>query len=133
MYNSLVERCFKDCVETFRRKDLDSGEEKCVQRCAEKFMKFSGRMGMRFATDLELVAIEGSTVRLRDVYTKEDVVREGIDTVVLALGAEAQDGLFHALAPRRAQGLDLRLIGDALAPRRADSAIKEGEAAGRAI
>ncbi len=91
------------------------------------------RMGMRFATDLELVAIEGSTVRLRDVYTKEDVVREGIDTVVLALGAEAQDGLFHALAPRRAQGLDLRLIGDALAPRRADSAIKEGEAAGRAI
>lgn len=91
------------------------------------------RMGMRFATDLELVAIEGSTVRLRDVYTKEDVVREGIDTVVLALGAEAQDGLFHALTPRRAQGLDLRLIGDALAPRRADSAIKEGEAAGRAI
>lgn len=28
MYNSLVERCFKDCVESFRRKDLDSVEEK---------------------------------------------------------------------------------------------------------
>ncbi|NGM20929.1 FAD-dependent oxidoreductase [Roseomonas stagni] len=91
------------------------------------------RMGMRFATDLELVAIEGPVVRLRDVYTKEEVVRDGIDTVVLALGAEAQDSLFHALAPRRAAGLDLRLIGDALAPRRADSAIREGEAAGRAI
>lgn len=91
------------------------------------------RMGMRFATDLELVAIEGPTVRLRDVYTKEEVVRDGIDTVVLALGAEAQDSLFHTLAPRRAAGLDLRLIGDALAPRRADSAIREGEAAGRAI
>ena len=28
MYNSLVERCFKDCVESFRRKDLDAAEEK---------------------------------------------------------------------------------------------------------
>lgn len=28
MYNSLVERCFKDCVESFRRKDLDATEEK---------------------------------------------------------------------------------------------------------
>ena len=28
MYNGLVERCFKDCVESFRRKDLDSTEEK---------------------------------------------------------------------------------------------------------
>ena len=28
MYNSLVERCFKDCVDTFRRKDLDAAEEK---------------------------------------------------------------------------------------------------------
>lgn len=28
MYNSLVERCFRDCVEGFRRKDLDATEEK---------------------------------------------------------------------------------------------------------
>jgi len=91
------------------------------------------RMGMRFSTDLELVAIEGDAVRLRDIYTDEAVVKDGFDTIVLALGAEAQDGLFHALAPRRAQGLDLRLIGDALAPRRADAAIREGEIAARAI
>ncbi|KAI3880431.1 hypothetical protein MKW92_044241 [Papaver armeniacum] len=37
MYNSLVERCFVDCVDTFRRK------------CAEKFLKHSMRVGMRFA------------------------------------------------------------------------------------
>lgn len=48
MYNSLVERCFKDCVDSFRRKDLDSGEEKCVSKCCEKFMKHSARVGMRF-------------------------------------------------------------------------------------
>ena len=28
MYNSLVERCFRDCVDTFRRKDLEPTEEK---------------------------------------------------------------------------------------------------------
>ncbi len=117
MYNSLVEKCFKDCVESFRRKDLESSEEKvgtcrslfghvqkaslthhlpgtlcyhicmkayrmhfacllhylwpcdtmerlprrcvgdtavlpslqCVQRCCEKFMKHSSRVGVRFA------------------------------------------------------------------------------------
>lgn len=91
------------------------------------------KMGVRFATDLELTAIEGERVRLRDIYTDAEVVKDGIATVVLSLGAEARDGLFHVLAPRRAQGLDLRLIGDALAPRRADAAIREGEIAARAI
>lgn len=28
MYNQLVEKCFNDCVESFRRKNLDSAEEK---------------------------------------------------------------------------------------------------------
>jgi len=48
MYNSLVERCFRDCVDSFRRKDLDNAEEKCVQACCEKFMKHSARVGIRF-------------------------------------------------------------------------------------
>ncbi|CAK9184207.1 unnamed protein product [Ilex paraguariensis] len=49
MYSSLVERCFTDCVDTFRRKSLDKQEETCVRRCAEKFLKHSMRVGMRFA------------------------------------------------------------------------------------
>lgn len=48
MYNNVVERCFRDCVESFRRKDLESTEERCVTRCCEKFMKHSARVGMRF-------------------------------------------------------------------------------------
>jgi hypothetical protein len=87
------------------------------------------RMGVRFSTDLELVSIEGGTVTLRDLYTKEDEVREGIDNVVLVLGAEAQDALFHTLNGT----MEVKLIGDALAPRRADAAIREGEIAARAI
>ena len=49
MYNALVERCFRDCVDSFRRKDLEPAEERCVARCAEKFMKHSARVGARFA------------------------------------------------------------------------------------
>ncbi|GMH39736.1 hypothetical protein BSKO_07634 [Bryopsis sp. KO-2023] len=48
LYNSLVERCFTSCVDTFRSKNLDSSEEKCVSRCAEKFLGLSGRVGLRF-------------------------------------------------------------------------------------
>ncbi|KAH1224840.1 Mitochondrial import inner membrane translocase subunit Tim9 [Glycine max] len=49
MYNSLVERCFSDCVDTFKHKSLQKQEETCVRRCAEKFLKHSMRVGMRFA------------------------------------------------------------------------------------
>ncbi|XP_059625243.1 mitochondrial import inner membrane translocase subunit Tim9-like [Cornus florida] len=48
MYNSLVERCFKDCVDTFHRKSLEKKEENCVRRCTELFLKHSMRVGMRF-------------------------------------------------------------------------------------
>ncbi|KAB2050475.1 Mitochondrial import inner membrane translocase subunit Tim9 -like protein [Gossypium arboreum] len=49
MYNSLVERCFTDCIDNFTRKTLQKQEETCVTRCAEKFLKHSMRVGMRFA------------------------------------------------------------------------------------
>ncbi|XWS28837.1 hypothetical protein CRYUN_Cryun25bG0105900 [Craigia yunnanensis] len=49
MYNSLVERCFNDCVDSFTRKTLQKQEETCVMRCAEKFLKHSMRVGLRFA------------------------------------------------------------------------------------
>ncbi len=91
------------------------------------------RLGVRFTVDSEIVAIEGETVTLRDVYTRDTTLRGDVAGIVFMLGAAAEDALFHALAPRRASGLDLRLIGDALAPRRVDAAIREGELAARAI
>ncbi|XP_076885996.1 mitochondrial import inner membrane translocase subunit Tim9-like [Bidens hawaiensis] len=48
-YNTLVERCFTDCVETFWRRTLHKHEEACVKRCAEKFLKHSMRVGLRYA------------------------------------------------------------------------------------
>ncbi|KAI4356475.1 hypothetical protein L6164_000497 [Bauhinia variegata] len=49
MYNSLVEKCFTECVDTFHRKVLTKREDTCVRRCAEKFLRFSMSVGTRFA------------------------------------------------------------------------------------
>ncbi|QDZ23716.1 mitochondrial inner membrane translocase [Chloropicon primus] len=49
MYNRLVEKCFNNCVSSFRRKNLDSEEERCVTKCCEKFLKHSARVSVRFA------------------------------------------------------------------------------------
>ena len=43
MFNGLVERCFSECVVSFRSKALTATEEKCVSTCAEKYMKHSVR------------------------------------------------------------------------------------------
>ncbi|KAF9292611.1 protein transporter tim9 [Mortierella alpina] len=60
LYSGLVERCFTDCVNDFTSKTLSSKEassnssalfffEGCVQKCADKFLKHSERVGQRFA------------------------------------------------------------------------------------
>jgi NADPH-dependent 2,4-dienoyl-CoA reductase/sulfur reductase-like enzyme len=90
------------------------------------------KMGVRFTVDSEIVAIAGNRVTIRDVYTGETAARD-VAGVVYVLGAAAEDALFHDLAPLRRPGTDLVLIGDALAPRRVDAAIREGELAARAI
>ncbi|KAJ9528665.1 hypothetical protein QJQ45_020552 [Haematococcus lacustris] len=49
MYNNLVERCFRECVEDMRSKAMSSKEEQCVAKCCEKYMNVTGRVGMRFS------------------------------------------------------------------------------------
>lgn len=49
MYNNLVEKCFSECVNSFRRKSLEKDEERCVSKCCEKFLKHSARVSVRFA------------------------------------------------------------------------------------
>lgn len=91
------------------------------------------KQGVRFTVDHEVTRIDGNAVTLRDVYTREETRRDGVDAVVFAIGAAANDALFHELEPLRATGLRLHLIGDALAPRRASDAIREGEIVAREI
>ncbi|KAG2380862.1 Mitochondrial import inner membrane translocase subunit Tim9 [Vigna angularis] len=49
MYNSVVERCFNECVNAFYRKSLTKQEETCVLRCAQKFLRLSTQVGLRFS------------------------------------------------------------------------------------
>ena len=48
MFNGIVERCFSECVTGFRSKTMGEQEEKCVTTCAQKFLKYSARVGQRF-------------------------------------------------------------------------------------
>ncbi|KAG5519676.1 hypothetical protein PMAC_001832 [Pneumocystis sp. 'macacae'] len=47
MYSNLVQKCFSDCINEFISKSLNSKEETCVIRCANKFLKHSERVGQR--------------------------------------------------------------------------------------
>ncbi|MBU6378253.1 MAG: FAD-dependent oxidoreductase [Gammaproteobacteria bacterium] len=90
------------------------------------------RLGATFTVDHEVTAIRSDGVVIMDVYTKATSTRPA-DLVVLVVGADSNDALFEALAPRRAEGLIVKLIGDAMSPRRVDAAIREGELAAREI
>ena len=87
------------------------------------------RLGVEGLTDHEITAIGADAVAVRDLYTgaARDLPAE---TVVMVLGSSANDGLYHALAAR---GVPVHLIGDAMAPRRVNDAIKEGEVLARKL
>jgi mycofactocin system FadH/OYE family oxidoreductase 2 len=75
-------------------------------------------------------AIEGDRVTVFNLYTGATETIEGVDTVVLATGATANEELYLALKDEYA---NVRRIGDCLAPRKLDHAIYEGELAGREL
>jgi mycofactocin system FadH/OYE family oxidoreductase 2 len=78
----------------------------------------------------DLVAVEGSTVVVANVYTGEERRIEGVDTVVLAMGARSTDALYRALKERV---VALHAVGDCVAPRGIHHAILEGTRVGRAL
>jgi import inner membrane translocase subunit TIM9 len=57
MFSSLVDRCFDHCVDDFTTKSLISREQGCVQRCVQKFMASSERIGQRFQ-ELQATAMQ---------------------------------------------------------------------------
>ncbi|KAH3660497.1 hypothetical protein OGAPHI_007083 [Ogataea philodendri] len=48
LYTNLVDRCFNDCVNDFTSSKLSTKEDTCLNKCAEKFLKHSERVGSRF-------------------------------------------------------------------------------------
>ncbi|GAA5884920.1 hypothetical protein JCM3774_004578 [Rhodotorula dairenensis] len=60
LYSNLVERCFLSCCQDFTSKALSSKEEACVMNCADKFLKHSERVGLRFSEqNAEMMARAG--------------------------------------------------------------------------
>ena len=73
--------------------------------------------------------IEGGVVRTFNLYSGQEGSLEA-DTVVLAYGPKANDGLYLELKGKLPE---LHRIGDCVAPRKIDHAIYEGYLAGREL
>ena len=89
----------------------------------------AGSKGIVQTTNSGVMGIEGHTVQLQHHPTGESLSREP-DWLVLALPADPVDDLYFEL---KAAGIDVYRAGDAVAPRRAHSAVIEGERVGAAI
>ena len=74
-------------------------------------------------------AIVPGGLRTRHTFSGAEATIEA-DTVVLSFGGKANDGLFHELDGRVGE---LRLVGDAVSPRRIHDAMLDGTRAARAL
>jgi 2,4-dienoyl-CoA reductase (NADPH2) len=89
----------------------------------------AGEKGIVQTTDLVPMGMDGTTLKLLHHPTGTDVERRP-DWVVLAVHGSPVEWLYHDL---RATGVSVERIGDCIAPRRAHSAVIEGEHAGAAV
>lgn len=89
----------------------------------------AGSKGILQTTNSGVMGIEGHTVQLQHHPTGTQLTREP-DWLVLALPADPVDELYFEL---KAAGVDVFRAGDTVAPRRAHSAVIEGERVGAAI
>jgi 2,4-dienoyl-CoA reductase (NADPH2) len=77
------------------------------------------------------MALEPAGVQLLH-HPTGTVERRIVDWVVLAVAPASEDRLYRQLRGE-APGLDVRRVGDCLAPRRAHAAVVEGERTGASI
>lgn len=56
LFTGLTDRCFKECANDFTSKAVSSKEEACVKRCADRFLKHSERVSVRFGELSESVS-----------------------------------------------------------------------------
>ena len=89
----------------------------------------AGEKGIVQSTDLVPMGIEGRTLELLHHITGTEVTREP-DWIILSVNPNPVEWLYHDL---KAAGVSVERVGDCVAPRRAHSAVIEGERAGSAI
>jgi thioredoxin reductase len=87
-------------------------------------------MKVRIATLRAVKGFAGGELAVEDTSTRDIERLQGFDSLVVAQYNAADDRLF---APLRAAGLEVKAVGDCLAPRTALEAVYEGHAAARAL
>lgn len=85
---------------------------------------------IRVLANHEVLAVDGDSVHVRHLYTRQEERLDGTDTVVWITGREANDELYLALQDRVPE---LYRVGDCLAPRTIEYAIWDGEMVGRKL
>jgi 2,4-dienoyl-CoA reductase-like NADH-dependent reductase (Old Yellow Enzyme family)/thioredoxin reductase len=86
--------------------------------------------GAVFMPNCDVVALDSQSVVIRDVYSQRETRIGPVELLVAWTGSRAIDGLRAAID---AAGIELHLIGDAVAPRTGDIAFAEGAMAARSI
>jgi uncharacterized FAD-dependent dehydrogenase len=86
--------------------------------------------GVEMTTDHFVEQIDGSKVRLLNVYQPDRKLDVDADWIVMATGRHSENSLYHAL---REQGASVEMIGDAIAPRGTYEAVYEGHRAARKL
>ena len=93
--------------------------------------------GVTFTADFAVMEIKGLDIHGFNVYSNVWDVIGGYDSIVTAMGNDADESLYFALkgTPAREAGkmLELYRIGDCVAPRKVDMAIHEGYMAGKRV
>lgn len=77
-----------------------------------------------------LKEIRQGEVALTHIFAKKDVVRTGVDAVVVASDSRAENAIYLAL---KGKVKELHMAGDCVAPRKLDIAIREGFMVGRSL
>jgi thioredoxin reductase len=86
--------------------------------------------GIKMEATWELRAVENGSIRLRNAYGMNEVVRDDFDTLVYSYGGRSVDDLARALEGRVAE---LENVGDSYAPRSLHHAIMEAHRVARGI
>lgn len=81
------------------------------------------KLGVEITPYARLVGYDDDTVYMQHIVSDEPMIFENINTLVLAQGAEPDDGLAVAL---ESAGAELYLIGDCQMPRTCEEAVFEG-------
>lgn len=86
--------------------------------------------GVRFTPDLLIEEIQDTVVKARNWFTNEPVLLAGYETIVLDMGSEVEDSLYHQA---KGQVKEVYRVGDCVAPRSIGMAIYEGNKAGQML